>query len=71
MVNFRDDCVVGRRLVEKLGNVKEKAECKKLKKEHKEAKGFVFEERPNEAIDVPIEDEKSPLSEQRGSPPDV
>ncbi|GJS46859.1 hypothetical protein Tco_0596980 [Tanacetum coccineum] len=26
------------RLVEKLGNVKEKAECKKLKKEHKEAK---------------------------------
>ncbi|GJZ34714.1 putative reverse transcriptase domain-containing protein [Tanacetum coccineum] len=25
-------------------------------------KGFVFEERPNKAIDVPIEDEKSPLS---------
>ncbi|GJU76122.1 putative reverse transcriptase domain-containing protein [Tanacetum coccineum] len=25
--------------------------------------GFVFKERPNEAIDVPIEDEKSPLSE--------
>ncbi|GJY53792.1 hypothetical protein Tco_0445456, partial [Tanacetum coccineum] len=55
------------RLVEKLGNVKEKAECKKLKKELKEAKlsntflqmirkGFVFEERPKEAIDVPIED---------------
>ncbi|GJT79820.1 hypothetical protein Tco_1054162 [Tanacetum coccineum] len=76
------------RLVEKLGNVKEKAECKKLKKELEEAKlsntflrmqnervkrdlywtrirayefyqemirkGFVFEERPNEAIDVPI-----------------
>ncbi|GJX49139.1 putative reverse transcriptase domain-containing protein [Tanacetum coccineum] len=34
-------------------------------------KGFVFEERPNEAIDIPIEDEKSPLSEPRGSPPDV
>ncbi|GJU57634.1 putative reverse transcriptase domain-containing protein [Tanacetum coccineum] len=34
-------------------------------------RGFVFEERPNEAIDVPIEDEKSPLSEPRGSPPDV
>nr|GFC68676.1 hypothetical protein [Tanacetum cinerariifolium] len=25
--------------------------------------GFVFEERPNEAINVPIEDEKSPSSE--------
>ncbi|GKA32290.1 putative reverse transcriptase domain-containing protein [Tanacetum coccineum] len=80
------------RLVEKLDNVKEKAECKKLKKELEEAKlsntfssyamtserdlywtrvrdhefyqemihkGFVFEERPNEAIDVPIEDVKS------------
>ncbi|GKD61042.1 putative reverse transcriptase domain-containing protein, partial [Tanacetum coccineum] len=81
------------RLVEKLGNVNEKAECKKLKKELKEArlsntflhiqnerverdlywtrvlahefyqemirKGFVFEERLNEAIDVPIEDVKS------------
>nr|GEV06317.1 putative reverse transcriptase domain-containing protein [Tanacetum cinerariifolium] len=31
-------------------------------------RGFMFEERPNEATDVPIEDEKSPLSEQRGSP---
>ncbi|GJS03352.1 hypothetical protein Tco_0319860 [Tanacetum coccineum] len=93
------------KLVEKLGNVEEKAECKKLKKELEEARlsntflrmqnerverdlywtrvrahefyqemihrGFVFEERPNEAIDVPIEDEKSPLSEPRGSPPDV
>ncbi|GKG37903.1 hypothetical protein Tco_0457126, partial [Tanacetum coccineum] len=28
-------------------------------------------ERPNEAIDVPIEDEKSPLSKPRGSPPEV
>ncbi|GKG01683.1 hypothetical protein Tco_0306388, partial [Tanacetum coccineum] len=34
-------------------------------------RGFVFEERSNEAIDVSIEDEKSPLSEPRGSPPDV
>ncbi|GJY10555.1 hypothetical protein Tco_0378740 [Tanacetum coccineum] len=93
------------KLVEKLENVEEKAECKKLKKELEEARlsntflrmqnerverdlywtrvrahefyqemirrGFVFEERPNEAIDVPIEDEKSPLSEPRGSPPDV
>ncbi|GKA34906.1 putative reverse transcriptase domain-containing protein [Tanacetum coccineum] len=81
------------KLVEKLGNVKEKAECKKLKKELEEEKlsntflrmqnervkrdlywtrvrahefyqkmirkGFVFEERPNEAIDVLVEDVKS------------
>ncbi|GJW24044.1 putative reverse transcriptase domain-containing protein [Tanacetum coccineum] len=49
------------KLVEKLENVEEKVECKKLKKELEEARGFMFEERPNEAIDVPIEDEKSPL----------
>ncbi|GKD51389.1 hypothetical protein Tco_1280365 [Tanacetum coccineum] len=42
------------KLVEKLGNAKEKAECKKLKKKLKEATGFMFEERANEAIDVPI-----------------
>ncbi|GJT32423.1 hypothetical protein Tco_0922842 [Tanacetum coccineum] len=54
-------------LVRKLGNPEEKAECKKLKKELEEARGFVFEERPNEAIDVPVEDEKSPSSESRGS----
>ncbi|GJV82949.1 hypothetical protein Tco_1522847 [Tanacetum coccineum] len=59
------------KLVEKLENVEEKAECKKLKKELEEARGFVFEERPNEAIDVLIEDEKSPLSEPQGSPYDV
>ncbi|GKC03411.1 hypothetical protein Tco_0995021 [Tanacetum coccineum] len=29
-------------------------------------RGFVFEERPNEAIDVPVEDEESPLSKPRG-----
>ncbi|GKE84543.1 hypothetical protein Tco_1558285, partial [Tanacetum coccineum] len=92
------------RLVEKLENVEEKAECKKLKKELEEARlsntffhmqneqverdlywtrvrahefyqemirrGFMFEERPNEAIDVLIKDEKNPLSEPRGSPPD-
>ncbi|GJY85453.1 hypothetical protein Tco_0499479 [Tanacetum coccineum] len=34
-------------------------------------RGFVFEKRPNEAIDVPIKDEKSPLSKPQGSPPDV
>ncbi|GJR11685.1 putative reverse transcriptase domain-containing protein [Tanacetum coccineum] len=30
-------------------------------------RGFMFEERPNEAIDVPVEDEESPSSESRGS----
>ncbi|GJT88056.1 hypothetical protein Tco_1069773 [Tanacetum coccineum] len=58
------------KLVEKLGNAKDKAECKKLKKELEKSRGFVFEERPNEAIDVPVEDEKSPSSELRGSPRD-
>nr|GEX00607.1 putative reverse transcriptase domain-containing protein [Tanacetum cinerariifolium] len=33
-------------------------------------RGFVFEERPNEAINVPIEDEKSHMSESRESPRD-
>ncbi|GJT45536.1 hypothetical protein Tco_0954251, partial [Tanacetum coccineum] len=90
------------KMVERLGNAKEKAECKKLKKELEKARfsntflrmqnegverdlywtrvrahefyqemirsGFMFEERPNEAIDVSIEDEKSPSSEPRGSP---
>ncbi|GJZ47391.1 hypothetical protein Tco_0601223 [Tanacetum coccineum] len=93
------------KLVEKLGNAEDKVECKKLKKELKEARfsnkflrmqneqakrdlywtrvrahdfyqemirrGFVSEERPNEAIIVPIEDEKSPSSELRGSPHDA
>ncbi|GKA74583.1 hypothetical protein Tco_0780885 [Tanacetum coccineum] len=85
------------KLVEKLGNAKDKVECKKLKKELEEARfsntflrmqnkrvkrdlywtrvqarefyqemirrGFVFEERPNEVINVLIEDEKSPSFE--------
>ncbi|GKG03899.1 hypothetical protein Tco_0314286, partial [Tanacetum coccineum] len=50
-------------LVRKLGNDEERAECKKLKKELEEA-------RPNEAIDVPVKDEKGPSSEPRGSPRD-
>ncbi|GJW82048.1 putative reverse transcriptase domain-containing protein [Tanacetum coccineum] len=58
------------KLVEKLGNTKDRIECKKLKKELKEARGFVFEERLNEAINVPIKDEKSPSSEPQGSPRD-
>ncbi|GJX61083.1 hypothetical protein Tco_0293983 [Tanacetum coccineum] len=59
------------KLVEKLGNAEDKVECKKLKKELEEARGFVFEERPNEAMDVPIKDKKSPSSESRGSPHDA
>nr|GEU55168.1 putative reverse transcriptase domain-containing protein [Tanacetum cinerariifolium] len=58
------------KVVENLGNVEDKAECKKLMKELEEARGIVFEERPNEAIDVSIKDEKSPSSEPRGSPQD-
>ncbi|GKD37746.1 putative reverse transcriptase domain-containing protein [Tanacetum coccineum] len=58
------------KLVKKLGNVEDKVECKTLKKELKEARGFVFEERLNEAINVPIEDKKSPSSEPRESPRD-
>ncbi|GJZ43325.1 hypothetical protein Tco_0590580 [Tanacetum coccineum] len=88
-------------LFRKLGNAKERAECKKLKKELEDARssntllciqneqvkrdlywnrvsayefyqemihrGVMFEERPNEAIDVPVEDEESPSSELRGS----
>ncbi|GKB64589.1 putative reverse transcriptase domain-containing protein [Tanacetum coccineum] len=55
------------KLVEKLGKTKDKVECKKLKKELKEARGFVFEERLNEVINVPIEDEKSPSSKPQES----
>ncbi|GKE33193.1 hypothetical protein Tco_1452515, partial [Tanacetum coccineum] len=85
------------KLVERLSNIEDKVECKKLKKELEEARlsntflrmqnervkrdlywtrvrahefyqemirrGFMFEERPNEAINVTIKDEKSPLSE--------
>ncbi|GJY95224.1 putative reverse transcriptase domain-containing protein [Tanacetum coccineum] len=92
------------KLVEKLSNVEDKVECKKLKKELEEARFsniflymqneqverdlywtrvrahefyqemirrvFVFEERPNEAINVLIKDEKNPSSEPRGSPHD-
>ncbi|GKG35507.1 hypothetical protein Tco_0440661, partial [Tanacetum coccineum] len=57
-------------LVRKLGNAKERAECKKLKKELEDTRGFVFEDRSNEATDVPIEDEESPSSELRGDPRD-
>ncbi|GJS53904.1 hypothetical protein Tco_0627266 [Tanacetum coccineum] len=81
------------KLVEKLGNTKDKVKCKKLKRELEEARftntffrmqneqverdrvrvhefyqemirrGFVFEERPNEAINVPVKDEEHTLKE--------
>ncbi|GKE62989.1 hypothetical protein Tco_1513356 [Tanacetum coccineum] len=57
-------------LVRKLGNAEERAECKKLNKELEEVRGVVFKERPNEAIDVPVKDEKSPSFEPQGSPRD-
>ncbi|GJY87676.1 hypothetical protein Tco_0502304 [Tanacetum coccineum] len=44
------------KLVERLGNAKDKVECKKLMKE-------LEKERLNEAIDILIKDEKSPTSE--------
>ncbi|GJS40105.1 hypothetical protein Tco_0565148 [Tanacetum coccineum] len=69
------------KLVKNLGNAKEKNE--RVERDlywtrvrahefYREMirRGFVFEERPNEAIDVPVEDEKSPSSEPRGSPRD-
>ncbi|GJV76558.1 hypothetical protein Tco_1508142 [Tanacetum coccineum] len=60
------------KLVEKLSSAKNKAECKKLKKELEEARfSNSFLQRPNEAINVLIEDEKSPSSEPRGSPYDA
>ncbi|GKC39858.1 putative reverse transcriptase domain-containing protein, partial [Tanacetum coccineum] len=49
------------KLVKKLGNTEDRVECKKLKKQEMIRRGFVFEERPNKAINVPIEDKKSPL----------
>ncbi|GJV37809.1 hypothetical protein Tco_1410286 [Tanacetum coccineum] len=63
------------KMVERLGNVVDKAKCKKLKKELKEARFSntflrMQNERVERAIDVPIEDEKSPSSEPRGSPRD-
>nr|GEU36721.1 hypothetical protein [Tanacetum cinerariifolium] len=95
--SVKQGTVAMEKVVEKLGNAEDKVECKKMKKELKEAsfsntflrmqnervkrdlywtrdrayefyqemihKGFVCEERPNEAINVSIEDEKSPSSE--------
>ncbi|GJZ39479.1 putative reverse transcriptase domain-containing protein [Tanacetum coccineum] len=47
------------RLIENLGDGEDKAKCKKVKKELEEARGFMFEERPNEVIDIPVEDVES------------
>ncbi|GJY94389.1 hypothetical protein Tco_0510750 [Tanacetum coccineum] len=70
------------KLVEKLGNAEDKNE--RVERDiywtrvrahdfYQEMirRGFVFQERPNEAIDVPIEDDKSPSFESRGSPHDA
>nr|GEY74498.1 hypothetical protein [Tanacetum cinerariifolium] len=54
------------KLVEKLGNAENKAECKKLKKELEEMRGFVSKERPNETIRVPVKDEEHATKESRG-----
>ncbi|GJY69106.1 hypothetical protein Tco_0472088 [Tanacetum coccineum] len=51
------------KLVKRLGNAEDKVECKKLKTELEEARGFVFEERSNEAIDVPIMFEERPRTD--------
>nr|GEX17671.1 reverse transcriptase domain-containing protein [Tanacetum cinerariifolium] len=62
-----------KKLVERHGNVEDKVECKKLKKELEEASfsntillGFVFEERPDEAIDVLVKDKERTLKESQG-----
>ncbi|GKA88403.1 hypothetical protein Tco_0810167 [Tanacetum coccineum] len=65
--SVEEETVAMKNLVTKLGNAEEKAECKKLKKELEEARGFAFKERPNEDIDVPVEYKESPLSELRES----
>ncbi|GKD48904.1 hypothetical protein Tco_1277880 [Tanacetum coccineum] len=52
------------KLVEKLGNVEDKAECKRLKKELEEAMfSNTFLQRPKEAIDVPIAFEERPRTD--------
>nr|GEV79140.1 hypothetical protein [Tanacetum cinerariifolium] len=71
-------------LIKEFGNAEERVECKKLTKELEEARvqahefyqemirmGVVFEERPNEAINVPVKDEESPSSEPQGSLPAI
>nr|GEV71688.1 hypothetical protein [Tanacetum cinerariifolium] len=50
------------------GNVEERVECKKLKKELEDTRGVMFKQGPNEAIDVLVKDEESLSSEPRGSP---
>ncbi|GKB44861.1 hypothetical protein Tco_0889803 [Tanacetum coccineum] len=58
-------------LVRKFGNAEERVECKKLKKYLEEAGlSNTLLQRPCEAINVLVKDEKSPSSESRGSPRD-
>ncbi|GJW66300.1 hypothetical protein Tco_0120724 [Tanacetum coccineum] len=79
--SVKQGTAVMEKLVEKLGNAEDKNE--RVERDlywtrvrahefYQEMirRGFVFVERPNEAINVPIEDEKSPSFEPRGSPHD-
>nr|GEX92836.1 zinc finger, CCHC-type [Tanacetum cinerariifolium] len=57
-------------IIKEFGNAEERAECKKMEKELEEARGVVFKERPNKAINAPVKDEESPSFKPRGSPRD-
>ncbi|GKF87982.1 hypothetical protein Tco_0258859 [Tanacetum coccineum] len=60
------------KLDEKLGNTEDRVKCKKLKKKGLATHSFECRmNEPNEASNVSIEDEKSPLYEPQGSPLDV
>ncbi|GKE90880.1 hypothetical protein Tco_1571975, partial [Tanacetum coccineum] len=84
---FQDDCVVARRRMhwsrrkerQRISFMNERVERDlywtrvRAHEFYQEMirRGFMFVEIPNEAINVPIKDEKSPLSEPQGSPPDA
>ncbi|GJY87675.1 putative reverse transcriptase domain-containing protein [Tanacetum coccineum] len=60
------------KLVEKLGNAEDKTRVRAHEfYQEMIRRGFMFEERPNKAINVPIKDEKIPSFEPRGSPHDA
>ncbi|GJV76849.1 hypothetical protein Tco_1508433 [Tanacetum coccineum] len=59
------------KLVKKLGNIEDKTRIQAHEfYQEMIRRGFVLEERPNEAINVPIKDEKIPSSKLQGSPHD-
>ncbi|GKC94536.1 hypothetical protein Tco_1159978, partial [Tanacetum coccineum] len=79
--NVEQGMAVRENLVEKLGNTKDKNERVERDlywtrvrahefNQEMIRRGFVFEERPNEAINVSIEDEKIPSFKSQGSPHD-